>query len=218
MNSVHDLGGLHGFGPVDRSQQENFASHWEERVFALTLACGFLGRWNLDQSRFARERMAPAHYLASGYYEHWLHGLETLLQEQGLVSAAELASGVADGPAEGVQALTADTVSEILSRGGPTELASAQPPAFVVGDEVRVIRGNPRSHTRAPRYCRGCCGTVIAHHGAHVFPDRNAAEGVREPQHLYGVRFEAAALWGEADAEPASPVCIDLFEAYLESA
>lgn len=70
MNSAHDLGGMHGFGPIDRSQIENFVSEWEEKVFALTLACGMLGQWNLDQSRFAREKMDPGHYLCSSYYEH----------------------------------------------------------------------------------------------------------------------------------------------------
>ncbi len=86
MNPAHDLGGARGFGVIDRSQTALFAEAWEETVFGMTLACGMLGRWNLDQSRFARERMAPAEYLAGTYYEHWLHGLELLLVECNLVS------------------------------------------------------------------------------------------------------------------------------------
>ncbi|MGI9310287.1 MAG: SH3-like domain-containing protein, partial [bacterium] len=40
-------------------------------------------------------------------------------------------------------------------------------------------------------------------------------------QHLYSVRFEARALWGDADAprgEDCAAVYIDLFEPYLRAA
>ena len=67
MNGAHDLGGRHGFGPVDRSQTEDFIYPWEEKVFGLTLTCGMLGQWNLDQSRFARECTDHVHYLSSTY-------------------------------------------------------------------------------------------------------------------------------------------------------
>ena len=58
--------------------------------FCANRGCGFLGEWNLDASRYARESMEPGHYLTSSYYEHWLFGLERLLEERGLVSAGEL--------------------------------------------------------------------------------------------------------------------------------
>ena len=35
MNGAHDLGGRHGFGPVDRSQTEDFIYPWEEKVLSL---------------------------------------------------------------------------------------------------------------------------------------------------------------------------------------
>ena len=93
MNGAHDLGGMDGFGPVDPDpDQPVFHAEWERRVFAMTLATGFLGHWNIDMSRHARERMDPADYLATSYYEHWLHGLETLLAEKGLVTSEELAA------------------------------------------------------------------------------------------------------------------------------
>lgn len=44
MNGIHDLGGMHGFAPVEVEREEPvFHAEWEERVFALTLAAGFLG-------------------------------------------------------------------------------------------------------------------------------------------------------------------------------
>jgi nitrile hydratase len=77
MNGGHDLGGMHGFGPVEIERDEPVFHHeWERRAFAITVATGFLGKWNIDQSRFAREQMPPPEYLATTYYEHWLFGLE----------------------------------------------------------------------------------------------------------------------------------------------
>lgn len=91
MNGAHDLGGQHGLGPINPEVNEPvFHEEWERRAFALTLAMGAYGAWNLDMSRFARESMHPAEYLATGYYEHWLHGLEYLLVEKGLLTKKEI--------------------------------------------------------------------------------------------------------------------------------
>ena len=96
MNGGQDLGGMHGFGPIAPEADEPvFHAEWERRAFALTLAMGARGEWNLDQSRHARESMPPARYLNASYYEIWLYGLETLLAERGLVSPQELAERVA---------------------------------------------------------------------------------------------------------------------------
>jgi hypothetical protein len=97
MNGAHDLGGMHGFGPVDPEPNEPVFHHeWERRTFAITLASGFLGGWNIDMSRFAREQMPAAEYLATTYYEHWLFGLERLLVEKGFVKPEEIEARVAE--------------------------------------------------------------------------------------------------------------------------
>jgi len=58
MNGVHDMGGMHGMGPIVREENEPVFHHdWEGRVLALNLAAGALGEWNIDMSRHARERM-----------------------------------------------------------------------------------------------------------------------------------------------------------------
>jgi len=104
MNGGHDLGGMHGLGPIEIEPDEPvFHAEWERRAFALTLACGALGLWNIDMSRFARERMHPAHYLDTSYYEHWLHGLELLLEENGLVTGREIAEREAAIRSEGAR-------------------------------------------------------------------------------------------------------------------
>ena len=84
MNGPHDLGGQDGLGPIRPESEHDepvFHTSWERRVFALTLAAGASGQWNLDQSRHARERQHPVAYLSHSYYENWLAGLETLLLE-----------------------------------------------------------------------------------------------------------------------------------------
>lgn len=97
MNGAHDLGGMHGFGPIaPETDEPPFHAEWERRAFAITLACGALGAWNLDMARFARERTDPVTYLKATYYEQWLRGLEILLQEKGLVSADEIAKREAE--------------------------------------------------------------------------------------------------------------------------
>ncbi|MCY4230392.1 MAG: nitrile hydratase subunit beta [Alphaproteobacteria bacterium] len=208
MNGAHDLGGMHGFGPVAPEADEPvFHTPWERRAFALTLAMGFTGQWNLDQSRHARETMAPAAYLATSYYEHWLFGLEALLAARGLL----------EGASSGLRRLDADNVAQALSTGGPTARETASTPAFAPGDNVRARTIHPTGHTRLPRYCRGRVGRVERLRGAHVFPDSHAATGDPEPCHLYSVRFAARELWGPS-APTSDTVMIDLWEPYLERA
>lgn len=97
MNGAHDMGGMDGFGPVEREAAEPiFHAEWERRAFALTVAMGFYGLWNIDLSRYARENRDPLGYLADSYYERWLYGLESLLEQNGLVTRAEIAARVAE--------------------------------------------------------------------------------------------------------------------------
>ena len=71
MNGIHDMGGMHGFGPVQAEPGEPlFHAPWERRALGLTLAMGATGQWNIDISRSARESLPPAIYLASSYYEN----------------------------------------------------------------------------------------------------------------------------------------------------
>ena len=36
MNGIHDMGGMHGFGPIEREENEPVFHHaWEGRVFAM---------------------------------------------------------------------------------------------------------------------------------------------------------------------------------------
>ncbi len=220
MNGAHDLGGMHGFGPIDpepESREPVFHAEWERRAFAITLAAGSLGKWTIDVSRHARERQEPAVYLRNSYYEQWLAGLETLLVETGLVSQAELASGKAEAPAPPEirdRTIKAADVASVLAKGAPTTMDLPLEAKFAVGDRVRVRNAYTSGHTRVPRYARGKLGIVREDHGVHIFADKNA-HGTREGQHLYSVRFEAKELWGEAATNKAA-VHVDLWDAHLE--
>ncbi|MEP7210238.1 MAG: nitrile hydratase subunit beta [Alphaproteobacteria bacterium] len=216
MNGPHDMGGAAGFGPAKPEPNEPaFHAEWERRVFALTLAMGPVGRWNIDQSRSARERTPD--YLSKTYFQIWLAGLEMLTIERGLVSGAEIETGHAEGAARPVERiLTADNVSATLARGGPTVRPSIGQPAFAIGQRVRARQIDPPGHTRLPRYVRGHVGVVTLNHGCHVFADTHAAGEGEAPQWLYTVRFDAHDLWGEA-ANPADSVSVDAWQSYLEA-
>ena len=218
MNGPHDMGGGHGWGPVRPEPDEPpFHEPWERRVFALTIAMGAAGQWNIDQSRFARESLPPAAYLRLSYYQLWLAGLERLLLAHGLVAVEELAQGRALAPARPVKnVLRAADVAATLARGGPATRSSPRPARFAVGDRVRARNLHPPGHTRLPRYLRGHAGVIERVHGCHVFPDSRTAGGGEDPQWLYSVCFEARELWGEAHGDPTAKVNADAFEPYLE--
>ncbi|MBL8555416.1 MAG: nitrile hydratase subunit beta [Phenylobacterium sp.] len=216
MNGVHDMGGMHGMGPVAPEADEPVFHHaWEARVHAMTLASPT--RSNIDAGRHRLELLPPAEYLRMSYYEKWLTRLEQLLVSGGYVTAQELASGRADPKAaKAAPVRPASTVTEALT-GPYSYIREAGPPAFAVGDRVRAKRLNPTGHTRLPRYVRGLVGVIERRHGAHVLPDSNAHDLGENPHHLYGVRFDAQEIWGP-DARPGDGVSLDLWELYLERA
>lgn len=217
MNNLHDMGGQQGYGPIPIEKNEPvFHSGWEARAMAVTLAMGAWGRWTLDESRHAREKLPPKEYLNFTYYERWIAALADLMVEKDLVTRAELESGTPDpAAAKARPPLTAARVAAVLEKGGPVRREIDAPPRYAVGQNVRSSTASPKGHTRLPLYARGRVGEVVLHHGAHVFPDANA-HGLGEcPQHLYAVRFSARELWGP-QASPRDSVTLDLWESYLE--
>jgi nitrile hydratase beta subunit len=204
VNGAHDMGGVHGFGPVVAETGEPvFHADWERRVLGLVVALGACGKWNIDMSRFARENRPPDEYLSLSYYELWLAGLERLLSDSGLL----------DQDAS-VRVLSAAEIPGVLAAGFPSERPAQRPPRFAVGDVVRTLNIHPQGHTRLPRYARGHVGEIERVHGCHVFPDHDAY-GDEDPQWLYTVAFTGTELWG-TDADPRSVVSFDAFEPYLE--
>jgi nitrile hydratase len=190
MDGVHDMGGMHGFGAVPLEENEPlYHEPWEGRVAAI--ARTLMGNTTIDHFRHTIERMPPAEYLASRYYERWLWAAERMAEEQGLV-------GGTGGPAP---------VSE--PEGEP-----AAPPRFSEGQRVRV--GNPvtASHTRVPRYVRNHVGRVLTRSCIWPHPTDSAATGRYGPMsHVYSVEFDGRDLFGPG-ADHA--LVVDIWEADLE--
>jgi nitrile hydratase subunit beta len=96
MNGIHDLGGMHGLGPINPEANEPvFHEPWEKRVFALFASTFVFAGYTVDEFRHAIEKMPPAHYLESSYYEHWLNAFEEVLGKRGIVTRAELDARIA---------------------------------------------------------------------------------------------------------------------------
>lgn len=219
MNGVHDMGGMHGMGPIRYERDEPvFHEPWEGRVFALNIAMRARRKWNIDAGRYEIELIPPADYLRMSYYEKWLVRLVALMIKRGLVAREEVETGrPAPESPKSAGALTADRVASLLRNGA---LASRDAPVaarFHPNQRVRARTIHPAGHTRLPRYVRGRTGTVERDHGVYVFPDTNALFLGENPQHVYSVRFAARELWGD-QASPRDAVYLDLWDDYLEPA
>ena len=220
MNGVHDMGGMDGFGPVVREVDEPvFHAAWEGRLYGI--AGGLLGAGlgvNIDEFRHAIERMPPARYLASSYYERWLAALETLLVEHGVATREELRALLAKSGA----GVDATAIAQPVKTTGPAAIpdrdgakSSAPRARFAPGDRVRARNLNPPGHTRLPRYVRGKRGVIARDWGVFIFADTNAHHAGTKRQHCYSVAFDAHELWGKP-ARSRERIYIDLWEDYLE--
>jgi nitrile hydratase subunit beta len=217
MNGVHDLGGMHGFGPVIREENEPvFHADWEKRIFAINLALAAPLR-NVDAFRHAIERMPPARYLSASYYEKWLDAIETLVLENGIATRDELLSGHSNAPAASGAAPPRKSAGASNLESGAVKLRFNKSfrPRFKAGDRVVTRNLNPGHHTRLPRYARAKHGVIRHDQGVFVFPDTHAHGLGAKPQHVYTVSFDSRELWGP-DGNARAPVYLDCWEDYLE--
>lgn len=230
MDGVHDMGGMHGFGPVEKDDL-SWHDEWEVRVHGISNALAAPGG-----GRYSLESLDPAQYLGSSYYKRWLLARVNTLRAHGLITEAELEAAVrrfednpdaampADDPAAYEKALEA--VREARKKAGDSTFppgsgsgdeSSDGRPRFSVGDTVVAKTIHPVGHTRLPRYVRGRKGTVMCHYRPQGFQDDEPLSDHAGPQPMYAVRFEGRELWG-AQAEPNSSVVLDMWESYLEPA
>ncbi|HXQ18649.1 MAG TPA: nitrile hydratase subunit beta [Acidimicrobiales bacterium] len=204
MDGIHDLGGVQGFGAVEVERDEpTFHADWERRAFRLTMAA-MMGGLLAGRFRHAIERMDPAWYLSSPYYEHWLTATATGAVEAGVLSEAEL-----DQRLGRTFALARPIRAPVLAEPG----TSSARHRHGLGSAVRVREWHPLGHTRAPRYVQGKRGTVVRLDGVFSVPDVEYHCTGRRTEPTYSVCFEATELWGEAG----DPVHVDLWESYLEA-
>ncbi|WP_170397681.1 nitrile hydratase subunit beta [Ruegeria arenilitoris] len=225
MTRVHDMGGRFGDGPVTPESEDApvFAEDWHGRALAVTLAAGFLGQWNIDVSRHARERLSPRDYARFSYYEKWISGLADLLVESGVLTVADLSGVGSDDPHPlSARVLKAESVAAALAKGGPADRPSDISARFKVGQIVRTVHPAANrlvdgGHTRLPVYASGATGMIMRLHGTHVLPDSNAHGTGEAPEPLYAVVFPASELWADPE-NPKDEVVLDLWQSYLERA
>jgi nitrile hydratase len=218
MNGVHDMGGMHGMGPIVLEKDEPvFHSEWEGRVYALTRAVrAGAGRWNIDAGRYEIERLPPAEYLRMSYYERWAARLPIQIVKMGLATQAEIETGTpAAGSTKATPQLTAARVPVIVATRISAKRDVHVNATFKRGQRVRARNIHPTGHTRLPRYARGKLGTIVEDRGVFVFPDTNAEFLGEKPQHLYSVRFTARELWGDR-ASRRDSIYLDMWDDYLE--
>jgi nitrile hydratase len=222
MNGIHDMGGMHGFGPIVREENEPVFHHdWEGHVFAMQVATPVPIPGG---SRNNIEHMDPAAYLTTSYYEKWLHSRIKGLIDAGVLTAAELEARISlyrDHPETPVpHREDPDRVQHIRAQlrrvESPRRDVPIQP-QFSIGATVRARNMHPPGHTRLPRYVRGKCGIVERYYGIYDFQDAVSPGTAAPQQPLYAVRFDACELWGTS-AEAHSRVCLDMWESYLEPA
>ena len=220
---AHDLGGVPGFGRVNRSGPDTvFAREWERKVFGITFATLAQGIYNTDENRYARESMDAAEYRASPYWALWFAAVETNLDDRGIVSflatdarARSIAEGsAAPLPDVRIPGLLADVRAAIREGVSPARVVD-RPAKYRVGESVRARASNPTGHTRLPAYALGRPGVVTRVCGAYVLPDSNAHLQGECPEHVYTVRFDARDVWGER-AERNAVVSLDAWESYLD--
>ena len=222
VDGVHDMGGMHGFGPVVAPGGElTHYERWEPRIFALHLLIGSEGLGAGPGGRPTREEMDAVHYLSASYYERWLWSAERRLLRRGAIAPGDVEAAVArlatgePAPTHRDPAMAERAVAVLR-----TTRPMAPPPEgarFAPGERVRVRRMRPPHHTRCPRYVRGVVGLVEAVRGADRLPDR-AVYGERvEPETVYSVAFDSQDLWGPGE-EPRWTVRLDLWDSYLEPA
>lgn len=212
MNGIHDLGGMHGFGPVEVEPDEPvFHARWEQRVLGVAFQVIGFGWATLDAFRHGIERMDPVAYLTAGYYGRWLASLERVLGERGVLAPGDVDARLAGANTPAPASMPAPSGGAPGTFQRPLDRSAR----FRAGDAVRARVTSPSGHTRLPRYAAGRRGVVHRVHAPYVFPDTNAHGLGEDPQYLYTVRFTATELWGEG-AEPHAAVHLDLFEPYLE--
>ena len=212
MDGIHDMGGMHGFGPIEREVNEPaFHEPWEGRVLGIarTMKSPIPGG-----ARFAIEKLDPAFYLASSYFEKWMQARVNALIESGVIDPSEFARKIEElggvmRPEDVQRTREAPAVVQEDKEGDAGERR------FQIGDRARARHVHPEGHTRLPRYIRGKVGEIVRIYGAQDFQDHRPMSDHAGPQSVYAVRFDSREIWGES-AEPNSSVLLDMWEAYLE--
>jgi nitrile hydratase len=225
-NTIHDMGGMHGFGPVVREEHEPvWHEPWEGRSWGIRQSVIRGGHMKLrpGENRAIIETMGAVPYLTTSYYGRFLHSTVDRLIAHGLITAEELdartAAYLSDPDLKVPRRLdpeAAATVRRSLTVAPNPKPAQGEP-QYTAGQAVIARNLNWDGHNRLPRYVRGRRGTIVRVNGWYEIEDDHAERLGRNPQPVYTVGFDGLELWGP-DTEPNLRVYMELWEGYLAAA
>jgi nitrile hydratase beta subunit len=215
------MGGMQGFGPVIREENEPvFHEDWERKTRAMAVCLGKKKVMAVDEHRYGMERIKQDQYLAMSYYERWFYGLLIVLVEKGVLGKSEIqelkTKFALDSEQDFLDALTCLKYLPQKEAVGPDCMPETSP-NFKPGDKIKTKLTNSEAHIRIPQYTRGKIGVVKEIEGNYKLPETiiYSEHGRKEP--VYLVEFEASELWG-TQVHGKDKVRIDLWESYLEAA
>ena len=73
-----------------RKNEPAFHHAWERRVFGISLQAADSVGFVDDHLRRSIERLSPVTYLTTSYYGLWLHAMEAIFEEKGILSRDEI--------------------------------------------------------------------------------------------------------------------------------
>ena len=222
MDGAHDMGGMHGFGPVVAgAERAGVSRRLGAARLRATLAMGMPGGWNIDMSRFARENRPPGEYLT-----HEL--LPDLARRPGdsCWSSAAWSTPTRSRPAtrcgrpKPVQraAHAAATSPRCCTAAARPSATAKHRPRSRPGDRVRAKNIHPPTHTRLPRYVRGHVGIIERVHRLSRVSRQQRARRAAKTRSGSTPCVSTAANCGAPDGDPTVKVSVDAWEPYLEPA
>jgi len=140
MDSVHDLGGKQGHGPIDVNESvEPFHSEWEARAWAISKGIGGgAPDITIDWWRHVRETTIPVDYLTRPYLDSWLETDMVTLVDSNICTVEELATGKSTTTATStaVPISVADAIAANRANATNFERSIDVKPKFVVGNKI----------------------------------------------------------------------------------
>jgi len=210
VSSLHNLGGMQGFGPVWTTEEGTaFHTDAERRVFRLMMGLMAGGWCDTDGFRAAVEQLPAQTYVRECFPMNYFLGMEQQLQERGLIEPGDLEAWM-----HGTKPAGRPTVPPPIMADGSEP---PEPARFRVGDRVKVRAFDTQGHNRLPNYLRGQVGAITAERGLSDLPDALAARAGRKPRPVYTVEFMARDVWG-SHASAGDRLSAEIFQDYIEMA
>lgn len=127
MDTLHDLGGKKGFGPIPirANEDDPFQHDWERRMWALSRANLAKGI-TIDWFRHGIERMVPSDYMSYPYFNKWATDYLMMMIDNGQVTLEEVLAGHTDHSEPPAEPLSLEQVLEFMKQSA-TDFSAPSP-------------------------------------------------------------------------------------------